>query len=214
MSTSGGTTVGTTRAQCSCRSSSGLPGVECLGGGPHVLREGPPDRRGHRPLICCGLGLDRLAKIGRYPDHQRALRLRLAFLRLGGWHVANDTKSATRLGGYSRTESPAQRLSTRGTCNQNRIAATKTRCVSALREGSDRNRISLQAKPGSGSPGLEQMMFTPGTVSGHTGGRCPQSGIYRPNCSGKQIALSVGETFPPCTHCRRAVTWTLIQATR
>lgn len=122
MSTSGGTTVGTTRAQCSCRSSSGLPGVECLGGGPHVLREGPPDRRGHRPLICCGLGLDRLAKIGRYPDHQRALRLRLAFLRLGGWHVANDTKSATRLGGYSRTESPAQRLSARGTCNQNRIA--------------------------------------------------------------------------------------------
>jgi len=47
-----------------------------------------------------------------------------------------------------------------------------------------------------------------------TGDKCPTSGIWAPNCAGKQIALSVGETFPPCSHCRRAVVWTLVRATR
>ena len=47
-----------------------------------------------------------------------------------------------------------------------------------------------------------------------TGAKCQQSGIYRPNCGGKEIALSVGETFPPCSHCHRAVAWTLVRATQ
>ncbi len=57
-------------------------------------------------------------------------------------------------------------------------------------------------------------MVTQTKLTGHTGGVCVQSGIYTPNCAGKQIALSRGETFPPCTHCHRAVAWTLVQATR
>jgi hypothetical protein len=43
---------------------------------------------------------------------------------------------------------------------------------------------------------------------------CQQSGIYAPDCGEKQIALSKGEEFPPCDECRKAVTWTLVQATR
>jgi hypothetical protein len=31
----------------------------------------------------------------------------------------------------------------------------------------------------------------------HTGDTCPQSGIYSNDCHAKQIALSVGERFPP-----------------
>lgn len=46
-----------------------------------------------------------------------------------------------------------------------------------------------------------------------TGHACATSGIYSPNCQGRQIALSKGETFPPCSHCNQAVTWTLVQAT-
>ena len=48
---------------------------------------------------------------------------------------------------------------------------------------------------------------------GTTGQRAQDSGIFRPNCSGKEIALSKGEVFPPCSHCHRAVTWTLVRAT-
>jgi hypothetical protein len=47
-----------------------------------------------------------------------------------------------------------------------------------------------------------------------TGDDCPQSGIWKPDCLGRQIALSKGETFPPCSHCHRAVNWTLVQPTR
>jgi hypothetical protein len=47
-----------------------------------------------------------------------------------------------------------------------------------------------------------------------TGHKCTASGIYQGNCVARtQIALSKGETFPPCNHCRRAVTWTLVRAT-
>jgi hypothetical protein len=46
-----------------------------------------------------------------------------------------------------------------------------------------------------------------------TGQTCQQSGIYQSSCKCKtQIALSRGETFPPCRDCG-AVTWTLIRAT-
>ncbi len=48
-----------------------------------------------------------------------------------------------------------------------------------------------------------------------TGSTCQQSGIYRGGCTcSKEIALSKGETFPPCTGCRRAINWTLIRSTR
>lgn len=47
-----------------------------------------------------------------------------------------------------------------------------------------------------------------------TGDRCLRSGIYQGDCPDKeQIALSKGETFPPCRQVRRAVNWTLIRAT-
>ncbi len=47
-----------------------------------------------------------------------------------------------------------------------------------------------------------------------TGQKCTQSGIYQSVCSDKlQIALSKGDTFPPCrTH--GSVTWNLIRATQ
>ena len=50
-------------------------------------------------------------------------------------------------------------------------------------------------------------------MSGSTGHKCEQSGIYRSNCCHERIALSKGETFPPCTKCRHAATWTLAQST-
>jgi hypothetical protein len=56
-------------------------------------------------------------------------------------------------------------------------------------------------------------MAQPTAVRQRTGDTCPTSGIWAPDCIGKQIALSVGKTFPPCSHCHRAVTWTLVRAT-
>ena len=44
---------------------------------------------------------------------------------------------------------------------------------------------------------------------------CQTSGIYQADCRhATQIALSRGERFPPCSHCHRAITWRLIQATK
>lgn len=31
----------------------------------------------------------------------------------------------------------------------------------------------------------------------HTGGKAPQSGIWKPTKGGKEIAVSKGDTFPP-----------------
>lgn len=47
-----------------------------------------------------------------------------------------------------------------------------------------------------------------------TGQKCEQSGIYQSNCADRlQIALSKGDTFPPCrTHGN--VSWTLITPTQ
>ena len=47
-----------------------------------------------------------------------------------------------------------------------------------------------------------------------TGQKATISGIYANNCHAKQIALSVGETFPPCSDCRRAAIWRLIRRTK
>lgn len=46
-----------------------------------------------------------------------------------------------------------------------------------------------------------------------TGQTCQTSGIYASDCGHVRIALSKGETFPPCRECRRAVNWRLVQAT-
>lgn len=52
-------------------------------------------------------------------------------------------------------------------------------------------------------------------MTGTTGHKCPQSGIWQGNDAHReQIALSYSETFPPCRGCRKAVTWTLIRPTR
>jgi hypothetical protein len=48
----------------------------------------------------------------------------------------------------------------------------------------------------------------------HTGQKATVSGIYSNDCHAKQIALSVGETFPPCSHCHKAANWRLIRRTR
>ena len=48
-----------------------------------------------------------------------------------------------------------------------------------------------------------------------TGSKAQQSGIYRSDCRDRyEIALSVGETFPPCWACHRAVNWRLVRPTR
>jgi hypothetical protein len=48
---------------------------------------------------------------------------------------------------------------------------------------------------------------------GSTGHRSDRSGIYRSTCCGYEIALSVGEKFPPCRQCRHAVQWRLVRPT-
>lgn len=51
-------------------------------------------------------------------------------------------------------------------------------------------------------------------MTGTTGHKCQQSGIWQGNdVHAEQIALSYGETFPPCSGCRRSVTWTLVRST-
>ena len=48
-----------------------------------------------------------------------------------------------------------------------------------------------------------------------TGNKCPQSGIYQSVCLHRvQIALSRGDTFPPCARGDHGVSWRLVQATR
>ena len=47
-----------------------------------------------------------------------------------------------------------------------------------------------------------------------TGQQATASGIYANDCHSKQIALSKGETFPPCSGCKRAANWRLIRATK
>jgi hypothetical protein len=52
-------------------------------------------------------------------------------------------------------------------------------------------------------------------MKGTTGHKCPQSGIWqcdRPHH--EQIALSVNETFPPCSGGSGAAVWTLVRSTR
>ncbi len=52
-------------------------------------------------------------------------------------------------------------------------------------------------------------------MRGTTGHSCPTSGIWRStNCPHIEIALSVGEVFPPCKGCKKAITWVLIRATQ
>ena len=47
-----------------------------------------------------------------------------------------------------------------------------------------------------------------------TGSTCQTSGIYKNDCHAKEIALSKGETFPPCAHCKRPANWTLKTPTK
>jgi len=47
-----------------------------------------------------------------------------------------------------------------------------------------------------------------------TGHKCTESGIYANDCHAKEISLSIGETFPPCSGCHRAANWRLVRATR
>src|SRR5579871_6304441 len=49
-------------------------------------------------------------------------------------------------------------------------------------------------------------------MTGQTGHKCPRSGLWQGSDRHReQIALSLGETFPPCGDCRGDVTWTLIR---
>lgn len=50
------------------------------------------------------------------------------------------------------------------------------------------------------------------STTGTTGHKCQVSGIYQTHCEHRiRIALSKGDTFPPCRECG-AVTWRLVQA--
>ena len=42
----------------------------------------------------------------------------------------------------------------------------------------------------------------------------PTAGIYKPSCGDKQDAINKGSEFPPCSVCKKPVTWTLVQATK
>jgi hypothetical protein len=44
-----------------------------------------------------------------------------------------------------------------------------------------------------------------------TGHKAPTSGIWASACHGREIALSRGDTFPPCPGCHRACNWRLIR---
>ncbi len=51
-------------------------------------------------------------------------------------------------------------------------------------------------------------------MTGKTGQKNPVSGIYRANCGHEpERAIPKGHEFPPCQHCHRAVTWTLVRRT-
>lgn len=47
----------------------------------------------------------------------------------------------------------------------------------------------------------------------NTGQTAMQSGVYAAACCRYEIALSRGETFPPCRNHRASVEWTLVRAT-
>ena len=51
-------------------------------------------------------------------------------------------------------------------------------------------------------------------TTGKTGERCVVSGIYKSDGCGHSVERSIpaGHTFPPCEHCHKAVTWTLVRA--
>ena len=52
-------------------------------------------------------------------------------------------------------------------------------------------------------------------MANRTGTKCDQSGLYESVCSHKtQIALSKGDTFPPCQKGDHGVNWSLIRATK
>ena len=45
-----------------------------------------------------------------------------------------------------------------------------------------------------------------------TGGICPESGEWKPDCEpGERYTMKEGEKVPPCHCCDRAVTWTLVE---
>ncbi len=47
-----------------------------------------------------------------------------------------------------------------------------------------------------------------------TEGTCLVAGIYRSDCADKErVTLAVGDRFPKCPSCRKAVCWTLAVAT-
>jgi len=49
---------------------------------------------------------------------------------------------------------------------------------------------------------------------GMTGHKNDVSGIFQSSCRCRsEIALSKGETFPPCSHCKKATNWVLVRRT-
>jgi len=43
---------------------------------------------------------------------------------------------------------------------------------------------------------------------------CTQAGIYRSDCADQdRVTMAVGETFPRCPSCKKAVGWGLVVAT-
>jgi hypothetical protein len=82
------------------------------------------------------------------------------------------------------------------------------------------NRDASQTTTQSASDGkpAETSQTTTGSKGGddmpRTGQQAAASGIYANDCHRKEIALSKGETFPPCSGCKRAASWRLVRATK
>ena len=84
-----------------------------------------------------------------------------------------------------------------------------------LRAGINRKDTYSEARLGGSElagNGRKEVKTMPQT--GHT---VPESGIYRNDCAQpnhkREIAISRGERFPPCSGCHRPVIWTLVRRT-
>jgi hypothetical protein len=56
--------------------------------------------------------------------------------------------------------------------------------------------------------------MTNGETGTRTEGACATAGIYRSDCADQERAtLAVGDIFPKCPSCRKAVGWNLVVAT-
>jgi hypothetical protein len=149
----------------------------------------------HRTFLGRSLGLDGFIQIGWHPYHNWS-----SFgLRFGPLRHAAPSRSPAPNSARAQNDSDAQ--------SRNRAFAESgsVRVRVFNRQSRDHKSASLTERPKQQEGGAIPM--------GRTSEKCPTSGIWRSNCSDNiEIALSKGDTFPPCRN-HGAVNWTLIRAT-